>query len=107
VGHEAQSGNMNLTAKQNITMASTTADATVIGKQNVNVRADADSVLIKAGKHIRLEAAESITLVVGNGKAYIKLTDEGDIEIVGVKKGLLKFDDDLDEFGKKIHLNCG
>ena len=45
--------------------------------------------------------------MVGNGKAYIKLTDEGDIEIVGVKKGLLKFDDDLDEFGKKIHLNCG
>lgn len=106
VGHEAQSGNMNLTAKQNITVASTEADASVIAQQTVNLRADQDSVLAKAGKHIRLEAAESITLVVGNGKAYIKLTDEGDIEIVGVKKGLLKFDDDLDEFGKKIHLNC-
>lgn len=106
VAHEAQSGNMNLTAQQNITTASTTADATVIGKQNVNLRADEDSVLIKAGKHIRLEAAESITLVVGGGKAYIKLTDEGDIEVVGVKKGLLKFEDDLNEFGKKINLNC-
>jgi type VI secretion system secreted protein VgrG len=107
VAHEAQSGHMNLTAKQNNTLASTTADATVVGDQNVNVRADKDSVLVKAGKHIRLEADESITLVAGQGKAYIKLTSDGNIEIVGVKKGVLQFDDDLDEFGKKINLNCG
>jgi type VI secretion system secreted protein VgrG len=107
VASEAQAGHMNLTAKQNITMASKEADATVVGDDNVNIQATKDSVLVKAGKHIRLEAAESITLVVAKGKAYIKLTDEGDIEIVGIKKGTIKFADDLDEFGKKINLNCG
>ena len=106
VAHEAQTGNMNLVAQQNVTMTSTTADASVLAEQNVSVRANQDSVLVKAGKHIRLEADESITLVVGKDKAYIKLTDDGSIEIVGIKKGTIQFDDDLDQFGKNIHLNC-
>ena len=97
---------MNLVAQQNVTMTSTTADASVLAEQNVSVRANQDSVLVKAGKHIRLEADESITLVVGKDKAYIKLTDDGSIEIVGIKNGTIQFDDDLDQFGKNIHLNC-
>ncbi|CAB5723512.1 Uncharacterized protein conserved in bacteria [Delftia tsuruhatensis] len=106
IAHEAQTGNLNLVAKENATLTSTTADASVLAEQNVSVRASSDSVLVKAGKHIRLEAEESITLVAGKGKAYIKITGEGDIEIVGVKKGLVKFDDDLDQQGQNIFLNC-
>ncbi|SDE45624.1 Rhs element Vgr protein, partial [Paracidovorax valerianellae] len=106
VASEAQAGHMNLTANQNITMASKTLDASVLGHENVNIKATEDSVLVDAGQHIRLEAADSITLVCGKGKAYIKLTKDGDIEIVGVRKGLLRFTDSLDEFGKPINMNC-
>ncbi|GKS97602.1 type VI secretion system tip protein TssI/VgrG [Acidovorax sp. SUPP2825] len=106
VASEAQAGHMNLTANQNITMASKTLDASVLGHENVNIKATQDSVLVDAGQHIRLEAADSITLVCGKGKAYIKLTKDGDIEIVGVRKGLLRFTESLDEFGKPINMNC-
>jgi type VI secretion system secreted protein VgrG len=105
VAHEAQSGHMNLVAQQNITMGSTDADASLLAKQNINVSATEDSVLIKAGKHIRLEAGSSITLVVGD-KAFVQLTNDGNIIVCGKAKGVLQFDDELDQFGKSINLNC-
>ena len=106
IAHEAQTGNFNLTAKERITLASTSNDASVMAKDNVNIRANDDSVLIKAGQHIRLEAGNSITLVVGKGAASLTLKDTGEIEIVGKKSGLISFTEQLDERAGKILLNC-
>lgn len=76
-----------------------------MAKQNVNIRANDDSVLIKAGQHIRLEANSSITLVAGKGDgASLTLKDTGEILIR--KIGLFSFTEQLDERGGKILLNC-
>jgi len=107
VASEAQTGNMNLTAQQNITLASKQDTATVVGDQNVNIQATKDSVLVKAAKHIRLQAGESITLTIGEGEgvASLKLTDKGEVVIKG-KNGLIKLSELLDVHGAPIQLNC-
>ena len=108
IASHAQAGNMNLTAKQNMTVTSTASDTSVIAEQVLNLRAEKDSVLVKADKHIRLEAGESITLVVGKGeaKAFLKLTSDGDVVIFGKNKGVIDFKAQLDQFGKPINFNC-
>jgi len=100
IASEAQTGNMNLTAQQNITLASKQDTATVVGDQNVNIQATKDSVLVKAAKHIRLQAGESITLTIGEGEgvASLKLTDKGEVVIKG-KNGLIKLSELLDVQG--------
>ncbi|MCT6717058.1 type VI secretion system tip protein VgrG [Acidovorax sp. K2F] len=107
IASEAQTGNMNLTAQQNITLASKQDTATVVGDQNVNIQATKDSVLVKAAKHIRLQAGESITLTIGEGEgvASLKLTDKGEVVIKG-KNGLIKLSELLDVHGAPIQLNC-
>ncbi|WCM93956.1 type VI secretion system tip protein VgrG [Acidovorax sp. NCPPB 2350] len=103
VASVAKTGNMNLVAEQNITMSSTALNANVLAKENVVVSAQSDTVFVSAGKHITEVAGESITLVCG--KASITLKSDGTIVLNGVK-GVFNFQDDLDQFGKKINLNC-
>lgn len=104
IASEAQNGHMNLTAKQNITVASLDSDASVIAKQNINMQSVDDSVLVQAGKHIRLEAGESITLVVGG--ASITMTSDGNITVRGSGTGVMQFDKELSHSGAPILLNC-
>ena len=106
VGYSALNGNFNLSAKNNISVTSTTADAALVGEQNINIRANKDSVLVSAAKNICLKAGESITLTVGNGAAEITLTADGNISLKGKGEGLLNFVKNLDQRGEKILLNC-
>lgn len=73
----------------------------------MNIQATKDSVLVKAAKHIRLQAGESITLTIGEGEgvASLKLTDKGEVVIKG-KNGLIKLSELLDVHGAPIQLNC-
>ncbi|MDA8453478.1 type VI secretion system tip protein VgrG [Acidovorax sp. GBBC 3334] len=103
VASVAKTGHMNLVAEQNITLSSTALNAHVLGKENVVVNAQSDTVFVSAGKHITEVAGESITLVCG--KASLTLKADGTIVLNGVK-GVFNFQDDLDQFGKKINLNC-
>ncbi|AVS77650.1 hypothetical protein C8234_05875, partial [Paracidovorax avenae] len=63
-----------------------------------------DSVLVKAGQHIRLQAGATITLTAGEG-ASITLTSDGKVEIRG-KNGLIELSELLDLYGVPIQLNC-
>ena len=107
VGYSALNGNFNLSAKKNITVTSTIADAAIVGEQNVNIRANKDSILVSAAKNICLKAGESITLTVGDGAAELTLTADGSISLKGKGQGLMNFVKDLDQRGEKILLNCG
>ncbi|MGP3509232.1 DUF2345 domain-containing protein, partial [Paracidovorax citrulli] len=103
IATDAQTGNLNLTAEQNATLASRTDTATVVGQQNVNLQATEDSVLVKAGQHIRLQAGATITLTAGEG-ASITLTSDGKVEIRG-KNGLIELKDVLTVLGKPVNIN--
>ncbi|WP_377703256.1 DUF2345 domain-containing protein, partial [Paracidovorax citrulli] len=103
VASVAKTGHMNLVAEQNITVSSTALNAHLLAKENAVVNAETDTVFVSAGKHITEVAGESITLVCG--KASITLKADGTIVLNGVK-GVFNFEDDLDQFGKKINLNC-
>ncbi|AVS67484.1 type VI secretion system tip protein VgrG [Paracidovorax avenae] len=103
VASVAKTGHMNLVAEQNITVSSTALNAHLLAKENTVVSAETDTVFVSAGKHITEVAGESITLVCG--KASITLKSDGTIVLNGVK-GVFNFEDDLDQFGKKINLNC-
>ncbi|GKS98320.1 type VI secretion system tip protein VgrG [Acidovorax sp. SUPP3434] len=103
VASVAQTGNMNLVAEQNISLSSTSLNANVLAKENVVVNAQSDTVFVNAGKNITQVAGESVTLVCG--AASITLKADGTIVLNGVK-GVFNFQDDLDQFGKKINLNC-
>ncbi|WP_415842011.1 type VI secretion system Vgr family protein, partial [Paracidovorax anthurii] len=107
IATDAQTGNLNLTAQQNATLASRTDTATIVGQQNVNLQATEDSVLVKAGQHIRLQAGATITLTAGKegDGASITLTNDGKVVIRG-KNGLIELSELLDLYGVPIQLNC-
>lgn len=106
IGHFAETGSMTFSAKGNVNIGALTQDVTVAAKEVVNIKAENNSVMVGAGQHIQLKAAESITFLVGDNDAYIKLIKGGKVEIFGKDTGVIDLVGLLDIFGKKINLNC-
>ena len=106
IGHFAETGSMTFSAKSNVNIGALNQDVTIAAKEVVNIKAENNSVMVGAGKHIQLKAAESITFLVGDSDAYIKLIKGGKVEIFGKDTGVIDLVGLLDIFGQKINLNC-
>ena len=106
IGPAAQAKQNLASNKGNVNIGALTQDVTVAAKEVVNIKAENNSVMVGAGQHIQLKAAESITFLVGDNDAYIKLIKGGKVEIFGKDTGVIDLVGLLDIFGKKINLNC-
>ncbi|MCL2490602.1 MAG: type VI secretion system tip protein VgrG [Propionibacteriaceae bacterium] len=91
----SNAGATNVIAKDDASLTSTNANANVVGKVSVLVEGKGQDAFVVGG--------ERVALVCGD--ASITLLKDGTIIIKG-KTGFFKFDDEFDQKGSKIFLNC-
>ncbi len=91
----ARAGAMNLLAQQDASLTSTTANANVVGEKSVLVQGKEKDAFVIGGERVALVC----------GKSSIVLLADGTVIIKG-KKGFFEFDDEFDQKGSKIFLNC-
>lgn len=91
----ARTGAMNLLAQQDASLTSTAANANVVGEKSALLQGKQKDAFVVGGERIALVC----------GKSSIVLLADGTVIIQG-KKGFFKFEEEFDQKGSKIFLNC-